>query len=164
MVWFENVLMVVLIIVALAVGVAQVVLRYVFDIGFPWSEGAFVTFTVWSVLIAGSCAVRNDLHVKVEFFVHFYGIQARRVVDILANAISLVFCLFLAYCGFLYAHFVWELNAVSLEAYIPEWLIYGIVPVSMTSFSLRYLQRLWLLLTGGAAPEPTIETRIAQGL
>ncbi|MDH5534509.1 MAG: hypothetical protein OEZ08_02915, partial [Betaproteobacteria bacterium] len=42
---------------ALGLGVMQVVLRYVFNTGFPWTEALFVNLTIWAMLFGGSRAV-----------------------------------------------------------------------------------------------------------
>jgi TRAP-type C4-dicarboxylate transport system permease small subunit len=51
---------------ALTVGTMQVVLRYAFNSGFTWSEEAFTLCTITAMLFAGSRAVRDDQHVRVE--------------------------------------------------------------------------------------------------
>ncbi len=161
----EEIIMVVFIGVAFACGAMQVVLRYAFNTGFPWSEGILITAAVWAALMAGSRAVREGLHVRVEVFADNLRPWARRAAAVTVELVSIVFVGTLAYSGYLYTRFVWMLNAVSQEAYIAEWLIYGVVPVSMGFFALRHLQRLWLLLTGAAGEtDEDLDRKMARSL
>lgn len=149
---FESIAIAVLSLIALAIGTMQVVLRYVFNTGFSWTEGIFVMLTIWAMLIAGSRAVRDGLHVRVDIALHFAPAGAVRAFNLIGVALSFVLSGYFAYCGYLYVRFVWSIDAVSQEANLPEWIIYGIVPLSMGLFCIRYLQRFIEWARGGAAP------------
>jgi TRAP-type C4-dicarboxylate transport system permease small subunit len=137
----ESGAILVLSLAALTIGTMQVVLRYVFNTGMPWTEGVFVMLTVWAMLLAGSRAARDGLHVRVDLVVHAVPAWLRNFFDLLALAVSWALSAYFAYCGYLYAHFVWSIDAVSEEASLPEWVIYLIVPVSMAGFCLHYAVR-----------------------
>jgi C4-dicarboxylate transporter DctQ subunit len=122
----------------------QVVLRYVFNTGFAWSEGMFITLTVWAMLLAGSRAVRDGIHVRVDVGVRYLPRRLKRAAEFVSLAAPLVLCGYLFYCGFLYTKFVHDLDIISPEAKIPDWMIYGSVPTTMAAFTLRYL----ILLVG----------------
>ena len=147
----EAVGMVVLTLAALAIGIMQVVLRYVFNTGFPWSEGVFVTLTIWAMLLAGSRAVRDGVHVRVDVFVRHLPTGPRRAAELVALVAPLALCCVFFYGGFLYTRFVFDMDIVSPESYLPEWLVYGCVPVCMGAFVLRYLL-LVVAWFGGASP------------
>lgn len=159
----ENCIMLTCVVAALGVGFAQVFMRYVFNAGFAWSEGILITLVVWAAMIGGGRAVRDRLHVRVDVFVHASPARAQRPLELLANLIALSYCALMAWFGWLYTQFVWQLGNVSFEAYIPEWMIYGVVPVSLGLFVIRYLQRIWLIATGRDTAE-SIESEIARSL
>jgi C4-dicarboxylate transporter, DctQ subunit len=135
----EAVGIVVLTLTALAIGVMQVVLRYVFNTGISWSEGVFITFTIWAMLLAGGRAVRDGLHVRVDVGIRLLPAPLRRAAELISLIAPLILCSFFFYTGFLYTHFVYSLGIVSPEARLPDWVIYGCVPVTMAAFVLRYL-------------------------
>jgi C4-dicarboxylate transporter, DctQ subunit len=135
----ETVGIVVLTLTALAIGVMQVVLRYIFDSGIPWSEGVFITFTIWAMLLAGSRAVRDGLHVRVDVGIRLLPARLRRAAELISLIAPLILCSFFFYAGLLYTQFVFSLGIVSPEARLPDWVIYGCVPVTMAAFVLRYL-------------------------
>lgn len=140
----ETAGMTVLTLTALGLGIMQVVLRYVFNTGFAWSEGMFITLTVWAMLLAGSRAVRDGIHVRVDVGVRYLPRRLKRAAEFVSLAAPLLLCGYFFYAGFLYTSFVHDLGIVSPEAKIPDWMIYGNVPVTMAAFTLRYL----ILLVG----------------
>lgn len=141
---------------AFTIGTMQVTLRYVFNTGFPWSEGIFVMLTVWAMLLAGSRAVRDGLHVRVDIVLHFVPPRVRAVFDMISLVASWVLSGYFAYCGYLYVRFVHSIDAVSAEAYLPEWVIYLIVPGAMGAFFIRYLLKFIAWMRGG--PDPFVQT------
>jgi C4-dicarboxylate transporter, DctQ subunit len=135
----EAVGIVVLTLTALAIGVMQVALRYIFNSGIPWSEGVFITLTIWAMLLAGSRAVRDGVHVRVDVGIRLLPAPLRRAAELIALVAPLILCGFFFYTGFLYTHFVYGLGIISQDAQLPDWVVYGCVPVTMAAFVLRYL-------------------------
>jgi C4-dicarboxylate transporter, DctQ subunit len=137
---------------ALIIGTMQVALRYIFNTGVPWSEGIFIMLTVWAMLIAGIRAVGFGLHVRVDVGLMLLPPAARRVAEAIGVFAAIALSGYYAYCGALYVQFVWSIDATSAEAYLPVWIIYLIVPISMVGFVIRYLQRIALWRRGGPPP------------
>jgi TRAP-type C4-dicarboxylate transport system permease small subunit len=146
----ETIGIVALTLCALAIGIMQVALRYIFNTGISWSEGVFITFTIWAMLLAGSRAVRDGLHVRVDVGVRLLPAPLHRAAELVSLVAPLVLCSFFFYAGFLYTRFVFTLGTVSPEAQLPDWLIYGCVPLTMAAFVLRYL----ILIVRWARHEP----------
>ena len=143
---------VVLSLAALIIGTIQVVLRYAFNTGYPWSEGIFVMLTVWAMLLAGIRTVRDGQHVRVDVALMLMPAKVRAVAEGIAVTASIALSAYFAYCGALYLHFVWSIDATSAETYLPVWVIYLIVPVSMAGFCLRYIYRIVLWRRSGVPP------------
>ncbi len=137
--------------VALALGVMQVVLRYVFNTGFHWTESLFITLTIWAMLMAGSRAVRDGIHVRVTVFEVVLPALAIRACNLAGMLASLTLCSFFFYCGFLYVRFVHQMDIASMETNIPEAVNYAIVPIAMGGFALRYV-----ILIAAALKDPTL--------
>ncbi len=162
--WIEEGVMAVCIDGAFVCGLAQVILRYAFNAGFPWTEGVLIVLAVWAAMMAGSRAVRDGHHVRVEVVADNLPQPYRRWAAIVTELVCIAFTGTLCYAGFLYTRFVWSLDAVSAEAFIAEWLVYGVVPFSMACFALRHGQRLWQAATGTDAPHESLETKMAKSL
>lgn len=135
----EFLIIAVLSLAALFIGTAQVVLRYVFNTGYTWSEAVFVVLTVAAMLFAGSRGVRDGAHVKVDILPQMLPSTPRKVLHIVSYAVSLALCAFFAIGGYLYVRFVHMLGTVSPASEMPDWLVYLIVPVTMAAFAVRFL-------------------------
>lgn len=136
---------------ALALGTAQVVLRYVFNTGFTWSEAIFVLMTVAAMLFAGSRAVREDGHVRVDLLAQIMPTGAQKMMRLLRYLISLALCAFFLYAGYEYVQFTHMMGTVSPESHLPHWVIFLLVPITMGFFCLRYV----ILLLREASGEET---------
>lgn len=135
----ENAVIVALTSAALALGVMQVVLRYVFDMGFPWSSELFVMSTIWAMFFGGSRAVRDGVHVRVDLAATILPPRIARIVDLACMLISLALIVFFFYCGLRYVTFVGQMGIKGVETGIPDAVTFGIVPVAMAAFALRYV-------------------------
>lgn len=152
----ENVVMAAFLLAALAIGAAQIVLRYVFNTGFVWSEGAVVVLTIWGSLFGASQAITRGLHVRIEFIADNLSEPWRRAADVLANVTSAAYVGVLCWCGVLYVQFLNRINAISIDLELSEWLIYLIVPISMALFLIRYLREILMAWKGRAGRADTV--------
>jgi TRAP-type C4-dicarboxylate transport system permease small subunit len=104
---------------ALALGTMQVVLRYAFNTGFDWSAEAFTLTTIAAMLVAGSRAVREDKHVRVELAALMTSHKVGRVLRLLAHLATLLLCAYFAWCGVLYVQFTKMIGSVSPDSGTP---------------------------------------------
>ena len=124
---------------ALGLGVMQVVLRYVFNTGFPWNEAIFVTLTIWAMFFGGSRAVRDNVHVRVDVLATVLPRAGGRILDLVSMIASLALTSFFFYCGVQYTRFVHQMGIRDIETNVPDAITYGIVPVAMAAFAIRYV-------------------------
>jgi C4-dicarboxylate transporter DctQ subunit len=124
---------------AFVIGAGQVMLRYVFNTGFEWSEGWFVMLTVAAMLMAGSRAVREDAHVRMDLLAQHVGPGARKALTLFAHACTLALCLYFAVAGYAFVTFSYEMETVSPETGVADWMVWLIIPFTMGAFCLRYL-------------------------
>jgi TRAP-type C4-dicarboxylate transport system permease small subunit len=150
--------------IALTVGTMQVFLRYALNTGFTWSEEAFTLCTITAMLFAGSRAVRDDQHVRVELVPLLVSPKVGKVLRLIAHMITLLLCAYYAYAGLLYAQFTYMIGSVSPNSGTPDWIVFSIVPVTLGLFTLRYVIRIIRALRDedvdtmhGIAPEAQVE-------
>jgi len=124
---------------ALGLGVMQVVLRYVFNTGFPWTEALFVTLTIWAMFFGGARAVRDGVHVRVDVLAVVLPRAVGRFLDLLGMLASLALTTFFFYCGLQYTQFVQEMGIRDIETNVPDAVTYAIVPIAMAAFAIRYV-------------------------
>ncbi len=138
--------------IALVLGGTQVVLRYAFNTGFTTSEALFVLATAAAMMFAGSRAVRDDKHVRFELLPLLLPARPIAVLRVLAHIVSLALCAYFAWCGLLYVQFVGDMDTVSPETGLPDWLTYSLVPIVMALFATRYVLRIIRALRGEDMP------------
>ena len=142
----EYVLIGGLTLLALTIGTLQVFLRYSFNTGYTWSEEAFTLCTIAAMLFAGSRAVRDDQHVRVELVPLLVSPKVGKVLRLIAHMATLLLCAYYAYAGLLYAQFTYQIGSTSPNSGTPDWVIYCIVPVTLGMFALRYVIRIYRVL------------------
>jgi C4-dicarboxylate transporter DctQ subunit len=166
----ESIAIVVFTIIALVLGGMQVLLRYAFNTGFETSEALFVLATAAGMMFAGSRAVRDDKHVRFELLPLLLPARPIAVLRFLAHLLSLALCGYFAWCGWTYVQFVNEMETVSPETGLPDWLVYTLVPITMAMFAARYVIRIIRALRGedvvalhGTGPDAQIPDPIELG-
>jgi TRAP-type C4-dicarboxylate transport system permease small subunit len=142
----EYVVIGVMTLLAMAIGTMQVVLRYGFNTGYTWSEEAFTLTTIIAMLFAGSRAVREDRHVRVELASLLVSPKVGRVLRLIAHMATLLLCAYYAYGGLLYVQFTFQMGSVSADSGTPDWIVFSLVPLTMGMFTLRYIIRIVLVL------------------
>lgn len=133
---------------ALLLGVAQVVLRYVFNTGLTWAEAVFVILTVAGMMFAGSRGVRDDKHVRVDLVPALLPRPLTRVFDFCSLLVSCALTAYFAYCGARYVAFLQSIDSISPATGMPDWTFYALVPVTMGLFAVRYVLRILRTLRG----------------
>ena len=88
---FADVVSVLCLAVAAILVFMQVLLRYVFRIGFVWTEELARHLIVYCSLIGSSIVVRNDAHPRVEVFVELLPHALRRYLSVLLDLLVLGF-------------------------------------------------------------------------
>lgn len=136
---------------ALIIGTAQVVMRYVFNTGFHWTEAIFILFTIAAMLFAGSRAVRDDAHVKVDILPQLLPRPVQKILRVFRYVVSGALVSIFCWAGLQYVLFTHNMGIVSPTSGLPIWVIYTMVPVTMGAFGLRYL----ILLAREAGGEET---------
>ncbi len=149
----ETVSIATLAVIGLGLGTMQVVLRYVFNTGFEWTEAYFVLATITAMLMAGSRAVRENAHVRVDVMQMVVPLSAGRMLDLLAHVASFALCAFYVWCGFLFVNFTKVMDTASPETGLKDWLVYSIMPSVLILFCLRYLLRIRAVVLGHEDPQ-----------
>ena len=149
---------------------ANVIARYIFNANLLWALETTVYLFAWLVLIGVSYIVKVGGHLGVDAVVNLLGDGTRRVVTLLAAAISIVYAGLLLYGAWEYwAPFAgrnawYEVNDIMMpdwlrfiepmmnenEAYIklPRFIPYFALPLGMALLLFRLLEVTWKVWTG----------------
>jgi C4-dicarboxylate transporter, DctQ subunit len=130
--------------IALAIGLWQVVGRY-FDPerAISYAEEVIVYLVIWAIMIVSSQLVRRDGHVRPDLVLRLLPPKVLRWVEIFNCLAALVFCVALVWYGWQIvdtALLIDEHSSTDLQ--FPMWIYYLALPVGSALMAVRYLIRL----------------------
>jgi C4-dicarboxylate transporter DctQ subunit len=126
----------------------QVVLRYVFNSGFTWALELTTVFFAVMIFVGVSYGVRVGSHIGVDALLRLMPPGLKRGVSI----VVVLACL--AYAGIVIVGawvYVTKMKMVGVELEdlpIPVWVVRSILPLGYALMTFRFLQVLWLLVSG----------------
>jgi C4-dicarboxylate transporter DctQ subunit len=126
-----------------------VVLRYVFNYAFTWTEEIVRYSVVWLVFLGGSIAARRGAHIVMDIVVVYLPPQAKRAVAAVATAIACAFTLIMTYYGASLTWSIWSFNQRSPAAEIPMAIPFAAIPVGCALMTMRFFAALLVYLRGG---------------
>ncbi|MFN9774874.1 MAG: TRAP transporter small permease [Burkholderiales bacterium] len=115
----------------------QVFYRYVLNDSIFWAEEFVRSTMIWGVMIASGLVAAQRAHIRVELLEDWLPPAGRRVVVFAANALSLAFCLLLAWAGWQFVERSWFQRSPMLD--IPKWWVYVAIPVGAAIEALLML-------------------------
>lgn len=125
-----------------------VLMRYAFNEPKAWVEEMANYTIVWGALLGVPIALRNNHHIQVDMLYEKMSKPLKKITDIFANAMGILFCLFYTYYGYLLVAKRFSSGMVSMDVGIPMWIVYLILPISGFLFLLRFIDKLIAVLQG----------------
>ncbi len=135
----EDIAVGAIILVATYVLFQGVVLRYVFNYAFPWTEEVVRYSIVWLVFLGGSIAARRGAHIAMDIVVVYLPPRAKLFLMGVATALTCLFTVVMTYYGVLLTWSIWNYHQLSLAAEIPMAIPYAAIPVGCALMSIRFL-------------------------
>lgn len=145
----EEVWVALILLVATYVLFQGVVLRYVFNYAFDWTEEVVRYSIVWLVFLGGSIAARRGAHIGMDIVVVYLPARAKRAVAVAVTAIACGFTGVLSYYGARMTWMIWAFGQSSPAAEIPMALPFAAIPVGCGMMTIRFLATLVVYLQGG---------------
>lgn len=130
-----------------------VFVRYVLGESAVWQH-EFVTYSLIATTFFGSpYLLLSRGHVNVDLMPHYLGRRGRRPLALLAAAISLGFCLIIAWTSFGWWYEAWANDWHGETVWAPPlWIPYLSMPIGIGILSLQYVADILALLTGRSTP------------
>ncbi|MBE1555615.1 TRAP transporter small permease [Sporosarcina limicola] len=125
-----------------------VIMRYIFNEPKAWVEEVVRYVIIWGTFLGFPIALRYNHHIQVDILYDKLSRRAKKVVDLFATSVSILFCLGFTYYGIILVENRFHSGMVSLDVGIPMWIVYLILPISGTLFTLRFIERLVNLVRG----------------
>jgi C4-dicarboxylate transporter, DctQ subunit len=142
--WLEETLAGLLGLIALIIGLLQVIGRYIDPArAISYAEEVIVYLIIWAIMIVSSQLVKRDGHVRPDLVLRLLSPRWLRLVEIFNCLVAIVFCGALVWYG-------WEIVDTSLlidetsstDLQFPMWIYYLALPVGSALMLVRYIIRL----------------------
>lgn len=126
---------------------ANVVVRYLTDQSFAWTEELSVVLMVLLAMVAASAAVVRNSHVRIEFLIEGGSPARQRALEAFAALSSVVAWLLLAGLGARLAWDDYRFDVTSPGIGLPQWWYTIWLPLLALLLAARSMQRLVRLRT-----------------
>jgi TRAP-type transport system small permease protein len=125
-----------LMIVAIAL---QVVYRYVLNDPLAGSEEIGRLALVWITFVGAAVATRDNMHIRIDYFVQHLKPGSARAVRILEHVATAVFGLVMVWVGYLLSVFSLDYESASLQ--FPMTVVHASVPVAGALIALVAIRK-----------------------
>ena len=146
---FASCMLFVLLVVMVALVFCQVALRYVFGYSIVWTEEVARYAFVWATFIGASLALRVGAHIGVRLLIDKLPRRWRRVFEIAANALVLVFICISLYVGTQATLRAWKQQTAILQ--MPMAIPYLAIPIGFFLMAIQQIEALFRFLKGEVA-------------
>lgn len=138
----EKILLVTMLLIMVVVVFMQVVMRFVFRNSLAWSEEVARYLFIWQVWLGASYAAQKSEHMQVDLLRRKLKGNAGIYIAMLADLVSIVFCLYLTRRSFIQMQGIYKLQRMATSFPMPMWIAYLAVPVGAGLMAIRLLQNL----------------------
>jgi C4-dicarboxylate transporter DctQ subunit len=129
-----------------AIVFTNVVMRYVFNSAFTWSEEVSRYIVIWVCFFGISSCARYDGHVTVDLLPNYLKGKAKFVQEFLVRVISLASSIYLAYSSILFTLRQYNSGNTSVSIAIPIWIIYLSTSIGFIFISYVYVRKIMALI------------------
>lgn len=139
--YFEEALAVFIFLSILAIGMDQVVCRYLFSFVRPWSEEMMRILFVALSLVSFSLCSKHRQHVKVEILQVVLPKKLGRLLELFASLAFLFFTLLVVKYAYDIAILQYESRQITAAMEIPTWTYFCWGPVMFVVMAFRIFQK-----------------------
>ncbi len=144
---FEDIVCVFSLLIASFLIFINVVLRYAFHSGFPWSEELIRYLFAIVTFIGLSMGVKRNSRISIDIVaLSMKSDSAKKVVELGINLTQLLFAFILAVIAFRYTKFVFNSGQVSSALELPIFYLYLLVTIAFVLLAistLSIISKLW---------------------
>lgn len=127
----------------------NVVVRYLTDGSFAWTEEISVFLLIILTMTAGATAFVRNQHIRIEYFADSGSPRRRHILALISNTVVLLFFILLTVLSARMALDDIKWGDTSPAIGVPNWWYSGWMPLLSAAISLRTLGILRRLIGGG---------------
>ncbi|NPV70055.1 MAG: TRAP transporter small permease [Firmicutes bacterium] len=120
----------------------NVVLRYVFKSGLPWSEELIRFTIIWITFVGIGLCVRKGSHVAIDFFAYYMSKKQQRYLTVIVDSICILYCALMAYYSIQLIGKQFDVGQKAPALQVPFYIIYLCLPIGFTLGIVRFAQDL----------------------
>ena len=125
---------------ATALMFVNVILRYVFKAGLPWSEELIRYIIIWATCIGIGLCARRQAHVSIDFFDVVLSAKGRKYLTLFADLVCISFCLLMIKYSFQTELGQMATDQRSPAMQLPFYIVYFCLPLGFGLGALRFSQ------------------------
>lgn len=118
----------------------QVVLRAAFKVNIPWAEETVLLVMVWMTFAAMAIGLKEEVHIRIEFFMARFPEKIRRVIVVFDNFVLLIVSVLMVYYGISLIQFT-KISKLPVTQ-LPSSAVFYLIPVSAVLSCLALVGKL----------------------
>lgn len=146
----EEVIICILLILTTMLVFLDVIMRFVFNSGFMWTQELTLHMSAWMVLFGASYGLKVGSHIGMDAFVKIFPVLGQRVLSGIAAVLALIYCWLILYGSWVYLAKMKMIGIHLEDIPIPAWVAHSMLLVGYIFLTARLLIILWALITGKA--------------
>lgn len=115
----------------------NVVMRYCFNSGFSWAGEATNYLFIWSAFFGAAYGFNRGIHISVTILIEKFNYKIAKACFVFSNIVSTLFLVFLAYYGLEYLKVLNELDFMSIDLGVPQWIPMLVLPIAFLLAAYR---------------------------
>jgi TRAP-type C4-dicarboxylate transport system permease small subunit len=157
----ENVLAAGALAAAALIAISAVIRRCGFGIFLFWSEEAIIYLIIFSTFFGAVITLRQQEHVNVDVIAAFLGRRGKRVMALIAIALTLVYLAAVGYYAWLLLFEPFSTSTTTPALGLRLWVVESAVAIGFTLMFLRGLELAVRIWRHGVEEEDVLETEAA---
>lgn len=145
---FEKWILGTLVALIVLVLLMQIVMRYFFNISLPWTEEFCRYCYIYFMFIGTSLAAKEDSSLRVDALVGAFPPKVQKVISLFVDVCVMLLLVYLLAGSIAMTRNLYATGGYSAGLKVPVYLVYLAAPLGFFLTLLRYLQKLYHVLTG----------------
>jgi TRAP-type C4-dicarboxylate transport system permease small subunit len=135
--WFEDAVLVIILVGMIGLAAGQIVLRNFFDVGFIWGDELLRMLVLWLAVGGAVAASRSDKHIHIDLLNRYLPRRAAMLVTIVVHVFTAGVCGVVAWASLAFVQTSREFGDVLLGE-VPAWILQAVLPIGFALITWRY--------------------------
>lgn len=156
---FEKFIIVSILSLMASLSMVQVILRYIFNIGWTWVTEILILGFINVSIAAASTGFKNGVHIGVTVLIKRFPYRFKKILAIFASICSIAIFTFMSILTILYIIDLYESGQNTVMTNIPLWMCISYLPLGFIFAAVHNIELLLLYLRKSAEEIEIEETK-----